>query len=161
MAPRPFVLRLRRGLTGVVPDPDWPAGIQIRTLVKKKEDAKAAHAVLEAGYWEGGGGAPMFHKWWSQLKKNKEFDPDLVFLATDIDGVVGIAQCWTSGFIKDLAVHPRARRRGVARALMLTALQAFKERRHKHVDLKVREENSAALALYQQLGMQVVGREPG
>ena len=27
-------------------------------------------------------------------------------------------QCWTSAFVKDLAVHPRARKQGVGRALM-------------------------------------------
>ena len=162
MAPPPVVLRMRRDLRGNVAEPYWPAGIRIRTLDRKdKKDALAAHAVLEAGYYEGGGGAPKFNKWWSQLRKDKEFDPALFFLASDAEGVVGICQCWTSFFVKDVAVHPRVRRRGIARALMFTAFEAFKARGASHVDLKVREENAAAQRLYEGLSMTVVAREPG
>jgi ribosomal protein S18 acetylase RimI-like enzyme len=148
---------MRKLLKGTLPEPDWPGGVRIATLDKK--DAKAAHAVLAAGYWEGGGGAPSYDTWWTHLKKDREYDPALFFLAFDHEGCVGIAQCWTSNFIKDLAVHPRARRRGVATALMLTAFEAFHARRAPHVDLKVREENIAAQELYAKLGMKVIGRE--
>lgn len=159
MAPKPFVLRMRRELDGTVDRPEWPEGVYCRTLQEK--DAKAAHAVLSAGFWEGGGGAPMFRQWWSQLRKDSEFDPALFFLAVDREGVIGLAQCWTSAFVKDLAVHLRARRRGVGRALMLTAFGAFAGRGAGHVDLKVREENLGAQRLYHDLGMRIVGREPG
>jgi ribosomal protein S18 acetylase RimI-like enzyme len=160
--PPPFVLRMRRDLSRNVGEPYWPAGIRIRTLNHKdRKDAVAAHAVLQASYYEGGGGAPAFKKWWPKLKKDKEFDPSLCFIAEDAEGVVGICQCWTSNFIKDVAVHPRVRRRGLARALMLTAFEAFKTRGAPHVDLKVREENAAAQRLYEALGMSVVAREPG
>jgi ribosomal protein S18 acetylase RimI-like enzyme len=159
MAPRPYVLRMRRDLGGVLQRPSWPSDIGVRTLAK--QDAQQAHAVLASGYWEGGGGAPNFRRWWTQLSKDAEFDPTLCFLAVDGEGVCGIAQCWTSAFVKDLAVHPRARRRGVGRALMLTVFEAFDARRADFVDLKVREENVTAQALYRQLGMHVVGRELG
>jgi ribosomal protein S18 acetylase RimI-like enzyme len=159
MAPKPFVLRMRRELDGSIEQPVWPLGVSCRTLEKK--DAKAAHAVLAAGFWEGGGGAPMFRQWWSQLRKDSEFDPALFFLAVDREGVAAIAQCWTSAFIKDLAVHPRVRRIGVGRALMLTAFQVFAARGATNVDLKVREENLGAQRLYHDLGMRIVGRERG
>lgn len=159
MAPRPFVLRMRRELGGRLPAAQWPAGVTVKTL--EKRDARAAHDVLAAGYWEGGGGAPKFRQWWTQLNKDSEFDPALCFLAVDADGVCGLAQCWTSAFVKDLAVHPRARRRGIARALMLTVFEAFDARRADFIDLKVREENLAAQQLYRDLGMHVVAREPG
>jgi len=162
MAPAPFVLRMRRDLSAPVGEPYWPAGIRIRTLNQKdKKDVAAAHAVLQSSYYEGGGGAPALKKWWPKLKKDKEFDPALCFIAEDAEGVVGICQCWTSNFIKDVAVHPRVRRRGLGRALMLTAFGAFKTRGAAHVDLKVREENAAAQRLYEGLAMTVVAREPG
>jgi len=148
---------MRKILKGTLPEPDWPGGVRIATLDKK--DAKAAHTVLAAGYWEGGGGAPSYDTWWTHLKKDREYDPALFFVAFDHEGCIGIAQCWTSNFIKDIAVHPRARRRGVATALMLTAFEAFHARRAPHVDLKVREENTAAQELYTKLGMKVIGRE--
>jgi ribosomal protein S18 acetylase RimI-like enzyme len=157
MGSAPRVLRMRKVLKGTLPEPDWPGGVRIKTLDKK--EAKDAHAVLAAGYWEGGGGAPKFDNWWAHLRKDREYDPALFFLALDHEGCVGIAQCWTSNFIKDIAVHPRARRRGVGTALMLTTFEAFHARGAPHVDLKVREENTAAQELYAKLGMKVIGRE--
>ncbi len=157
------VLRMRRDLSGPVEAPQWPQGVALVTLGRNpgKSLVQAAHAVLEAGFWEGGGGAPIFRQWWKALRKDKEFDPDLVFLAMEGAAVIGMAQCWTSAFVKDLAVHPHARRRGIGRALMLAAFNAFIQRGASHVDLKVRAENTAAIALYTSLRMQTVARERG
>lgn len=158
-----FVLRMRRELSGAIETPRWPAGVTVRTLGPKPDRklAQAAHAVLEAGFWQGGGGAPIFRQWWKALRKDFEFDPSLVFLAIERGEVIGIAHCWTSAFVKDLAVHPRARRCGIGRALMLTVFQAFALKNVPHVDLRVREENAAAIALYLSLRMQTIAREPG
>lgn len=158
-----FVLRLRRDLAGPREAPLPPAGVLLATLGPKpaKKLTQAAHGVLEAGFWDGGGGAPIFRQWWKALRKDTEFDPNLVFLAIDGADVIGMAQCWTSAFVKDLAVHPRARRRGVGRALMLTVFDAFAARGAPHVDLKVREENTGAIAFYRSLRMQMILREPG
>jgi ribosomal protein S18 acetylase RimI-like enzyme len=160
---RNAVLRMRRDLAGAIERPVWPAGVVVRTLGAKpeKELVQAAHAVLEAGFWEGGGGAPIFRQWWKALRKDEEFDPALVFLAMEGAEVIGLAQCWTSAFVKDLAVHPRARRRGIGRALMLHAFQVFADRGAGHADLKVRAENAAAIALYHSLRMQTIAREAG
>jgi ribosomal protein S18 acetylase RimI-like enzyme len=158
-----FVLRMRRDLGGDIEQPVWPAGVAVRTLGARPEKklVQAAHAVLEAGFWEGGGGAPIFRQWWKALRKDDEFDPALVFLAMEGADVIGMAQCWTSSFVKDLAVHPAARRRGIGRALMLHAFHAFAQRGAAHVDLKVRAENAHAIALYHSLRMQTIAREPG
>jgi len=135
----------------------------VRTLSANPEKKllQAAHAVLTPGYWEGGGGAPIFRKWWNALHKDKEFDPSLVFIALDSEGVAGLAQCWTSAFVKDLAVAPRMRRIGLGRALMLAAFETFSRRGADHVDLKVRADNAPAIALYKSLGMRTIERSPG
>jgi len=44
---------------------------------------------------------------------------------------------------------------------MLAAFNAFARRGATHVDLKVREENTAAIALYTSLRMQMVSRQCG
>lgn len=159
---RGFVLRMRRDLSVAIEAPVWPAGVVLRTLGPSPDRklVQAAHAVLEAGFWEGGGGAPIFRRWWKALRTDAEFDPALVFLAMEGADVIGMAQCWTSAFVKDLAVHPAARRRGIARALMLSSFEAFRRREAGAVDLKVREDNKPAVALYLSLRMQTISRDP-
>lgn len=157
-----FVLRMRRDLGGSLETPRWPGGVAVQTLPNKPEKTllKAAHAVLTPNYWEGGGGAPIFPRWWKALRKDDEFDPALFFIATDSEGVAGLVHCWTSAFVKDLAVAPRFRRKGLGRALMLAAFEAFTERGAGHVDLKVRADNAPAIALYKSLGMRTIERIP-
>jgi ribosomal protein S18 acetylase RimI-like enzyme len=73
-------------------------------------------------------------------------------------GVVAVAQCWTSAFIRNLVVHPRAQRRGLGIALLDRAFEAFADRREGHVDLKVMESNRTARHLYERAGMDYVQR---
>jgi len=70
-----------------------------------------------------------------------------------------VAQCWTSAYIKNLVVHPRAQGRGLGRALLLHAFNVFQQRREGFVDLKVLEDNVRAQHLYESVGMHVVRRE--
>lgn len=120
-------------------------------------DAFAVHSLLALGYARGGGEVAAFEDWWSALRGDEEFAADLCFLAVDRSGdILGVAQCWTSAFIKDLVVHPKARRRGLGEALLTTAFQAFQRRGAAHVDLKVRRDNRSALRLYRRLGMREV-----
>jgi ribosomal protein S18 acetylase RimI-like enzyme len=158
--PATFILRMRRDLSGPVEVPVWPRGIVVKTLSAKPDRKllQAAHAVLEPGYWEGGGGAPIFRQWWKALHKDAEYDPSLVYVAVDGEGVAGLAQCWTSAFVKDVAVAPRMRRKGLGRALMLNVFAEFAQRGAQHVDLKVREDNAGAIALYHSLRMRTVER---
>ncbi|MEY4785321.1 MAG: hypothetical protein RIR41_3256, partial [Pseudomonadota bacterium] len=53
------VLRMRRDLSGPVETPQVPQGGVLFTLGRNPERrlGQAAHGVLEAGFWEGGGGA--------------------------------------------------------------------------------------------------------
>ncbi len=154
------VLLMRRQLAGTLAAPAWPEGVTLQQLGLKpnRKLLQEAHAVLTSGYWEGGGGAPIFRQWWKALSRDDEFDPALFFIAVDKEGVAGLAQCWTSAFVKDLAVAPRMRSRGLGRALMLAAFNAFAQRGAPHVDLKVREDNTPAIALYKSLGMRMIER---
>lgn len=56
--------------------------------------------------------------------------------------------------IANVAVHPKYRRRGIARALTAAALDHAQKRRARSVWLHVREENEAAGNLYRSMGFQ-------
>ncbi len=58
------------------------------------------------------------------------------------------------GHIKDLAVHPAYRRRGVARKLLERALTQLEDHGVVRTSLEVRESNDAAIALYRSLGFE-------
>jgi ribosomal protein S18 acetylase RimI-like enzyme len=147
------VQRLRRDLSAVVDAAVWPEGFSLRAFTPK--DASAVHRLMRIAYAEGGGSVGAFDDWWPRLRDDDEFDANLCFLAVDGGGeIVGAAQCWTSAFVKDLVVHPDARRRGLGEALLLTAFEAFRRRGAAHVDLKVEADNpSGAARLYRRLGM--------
>jgi ribosomal protein S18 acetylase RimI-like enzyme len=150
------IQRLRRDLTEEIADPVWPTGFRLRAF--SAVDAPAAHHLMQTAYAGGGGSVDAFAAWWPAVRDDAEFDADLCFIAVDERGeIAGAAQCWASGFVKDLVVHPRARRRGLAEALLLTAFQAFRRRGAAHVDLKVETDNpTGAVRLYRRLGMREV-----
>ncbi len=152
-----FCFLMRRNLSQDVPAIDWPQGIELCNY--RPELAPAAHQLMQLGYREGGGRVPALDVWQQQYETDAEYDPALCFIASDADGVIGVAQCWTSSYIKNLVVHPRAQGRGLGRALLLHAFKVFQDRREGFVDLKVLEDNLRARQLYEKSGMYVVRRE--
>jgi ribosomal protein S18 acetylase RimI-like enzyme len=153
-----FCLLMRRNLAEVVPAISWPQGIVLHEY--RQERAEAVHRLMELGYLEGGGRVPTLDVWQQRFETDPEYDPSLCFIAQDADGIVGVCQCWTSAYIKNLVVHPRAQGRGLGRALLLNAFKVFQQRREGFVDLKVLEDNLRAQRLYESCGMTVVRREP-
>ena len=145
-------LRLRRDLSRPLPSPDWPGDIGLTPFTDGI--APALHALMADGYAPGEGEVPGFDDWWPALRRDCEFDPQLIFIARAEDGsIAGVCQCWTSAFVKDLVVARVHRGRGIGAALMLTAFAAFRDRGAPHVDLKVMRGNARAIALYRSLGM--------
>ena len=63
--------------------------------------------------------------------------------------------------VLSLGVAPVARERGIARALMLAAIQRVSLRGLSELYLEVAEDNAAALGLSRALGFAPVGRRPG
>lgn len=145
----PGDVRLRKHLVGPVQPSAFPAGFRLKPFVA--EDAPALHALLDEAFDD----QEDFEPWWNALRADDEFDPALVFLAVDDRGrLAAAAQCWTSGFVKDLATAQAARGQGLGEALMLTVFSAFKARGAAHVDLKTSMiKNAAAVRLYKRLGM--------
>lgn len=152
-----YCFLMRRDLGKDAPDAPWPQDIELRTY--SVEMAADVHDLMQLGYREGGGRVPALNTWQQQFETDPEYDPSLCFIAHDGEGVVGVVQCWTSAYIKNLVVHPRMQGRGLGRALLLNAFKVFQQRREGFVDLKVLEDNRRAQRLYESAGMYVVRRE--
>lgn len=149
------VVRLRKIIDDSLDVPHWPSDIRLFTL--SASSSQDAHDLLVNGYRNGGGTVGPYDEWWSNLQADSEYDAHLCVLAYDDTGIVGIVQCWTSRFVKDLVVHPRRRHEGIATSLLLHVFGIFSKRGAGAVDLKVEKDNTAAMALYLKLGMQPVG----
>lgn len=143
-------IRLRKYLDDDLHEPRWPEGFVLRPFVA--ESAVALHGLFVEAFDDQDA---HFDGWWQRLSGDEEFDPTLVFMAWgEDDKLAAAAQCWTSGYVKDLATTASARGKGLGEALMLTAFRAFKARGVRLVDLKTSTiKNAAAVRLYRRLGM--------
>lgn len=151
-------LRFRRDLNEPFPAPVWPDGVA--PVLFSQTMAEELHALLCEGYAKGEGDVPPFAAWSSGLFSDPEYDAELIFVAEADDGrLVGLAQCWNSGFLKDLVVAPGWRRQGLGEALLLRVFEALKNRYHTQLDLKVKSSNLAAIRLYKRLGMVAVTQD--
>lgn len=148
---------LRKDLLGATPTPLWPPGAKLERFAPEQH-SKPAHALLVEAYRGGGGQVASYEDWWAALRSDPEYDPAVFFLAVDGGNhVVGLAQCWISAYLKDLAVAKSWQCRGIGQALVLHAFAVFRARGAIHLDLKVEDDNpSGAGRLYQQLGMRPV-----
>lgn len=147
---------MRRDLKRPIPAVHWPDAMQ--SVAFNDRNAAAVHQLFILGTALGGGHVAEFDTWLAGFKTDPEFDPALCLVVEDSLGVVAVAQCWTSAFIRNLVVHPRAQRRGLGLALLYQVFETFAERREGQVDLKVMESNLAARQLYERAGMHYVQR---
>ncbi|UZE30098.1 GNAT family N-acetyltransferase [Pseudomonas asplenii] len=148
-------LLLRKDLDGLLEVPQWPADIRLEAL--HPEQMEAVHALLIQAH-DDDLEIEDFSNWRERFTCDAEFDPSLCLLAMDEQGLVGVAQCWTSAYIKDLVVHPRRRGEGLGQALLRHTFQVFASRGEAFVDLKVMEDNLPARCLYDAAGMRFIQR---
>jgi ribosomal protein S18 acetylase RimI-like enzyme len=143
---------MRRDLNDLPRTDAWPEGIRLERFTHAM--ARDAHALMTAAYADGGGRMPAFEAWWRALSQDGEYASELCFPVRDQSGqLAAFAQCWTSGFVKDFAVHPDWQRRGLGRALLLHVFQVFRMRGAIAVSLKVEADNARALQFYRNLGL--------
>ena len=150
---------MRRSLSEPFGEAVWPDGITARTFVPS--DAAGVHRLLEQAYAAGGGSVPGFGEWLPAMTGDSEFSADLWFIASSGNEIAGVALCWTSSFVKDIAVEAAWRHHGLGTALLLHCCTVFAARGATALDLKVDSENpSGAVRLYEQLGFRVIERIP-
>ena len=150
-------LLLRKDLRQPITAVQWPEGFRLTTL--SEELLPQVHTLLEQGYATGHGSVESLEHWQHALLHDAEYDPQLCFVSL-LDGeVVGVAQAWSSAYLKDLVVHPRLQGSGLGSALLSHVFSVFKQRGEPCVDLKVMEHNHPARRLYHRHGMLLICRE--
>ncbi len=143
------------------PLPVWPDGIGVRVFVPG-QDNRATYEAMDEGFrgsW--GYEQESFEEWERFGVANTDFDPSLWFLAVDGDEIAGTALCRHDvgetvhiGWIDQLAIRPRWRKRGLALALLHHAFGEFYRRDILKCGLAVDAENvSGATRLYERAGM--------
>ena len=100
---------------------------------------------------------------WSEKSIREELQNEwaLWYVALEGDrflGYIGIQYGLDGGDIMTIATEPEYRGNGIGKALILHVLEILKEKHLQYLTLEVRPSNAPALALYQRLGFQPVGR---
>jgi mycothiol synthase len=156
------LLIMERGLDEEMPEPVIPAGVQIRTFERGRDEqewlrvnaAAFAHHPEQA-LIDGDDLADRMAEPW--------FDPKGFFVATIEDTMVGFH--WTKqhqdqlGEVYVLGVTPSAARRGLGKALLVTGLRSLQERGSTRVQLYVEADHRAAIELYLNYGFATVSRD--
>ena len=152
------VLEMQIALAGDVAEPRWPDGIRRRTFDAER-DAREVHATLVEAFAGSDERVAPFEEWLPWVTGDPSYDPALVFVADAAGAVAGMAQCWTEGFVKDLAVRPAFRGRGLGEALLHAVFAEFARRGVGEVRLKVDASNpTGAVRLYTRVGMREARR---
>lgn len=102
---------------------------------------------------------------WSEAVWREELaSPFGLYLALEENGVVsghiGVKLISDEMHVMTVAVRPELRRRGYARILFQSALEAPASAGARHVHLEVRPSNTGARALYRSLGFVETGLRP-
>lgn len=103
-----------------------------------------------------------FSEPWSEEGILEAYRLGTKFFAAEADkkliGYIGIKAVIDEGYITNIAVFPRFRRRGVAKALLNKVFEFAKEKGLSFVSLEVRPSNTEAVSLYEKTGFKEEGR---
>ena len=103
-----------------------------------------------------------FNDPWSEKSIASELNNRLSLWLVALDGERVVAYVGSQSVLGEtdmmnIAVHPDYRRQGIAEALVISLVQALKEKGNHSLMLEVRASNAPAKALYEKLGFQQVG----
>jgi mycothiol synthase len=140
------------------PQPHWPTGISVRTLVLQRDEQATFEAVEDAFRDMWGRPRGTFERFVRETQK-ESFDPSLWFLATDGDEIAGLTLCKTlagEGWVDVVGVRRPWRNRGLGLALLRHAFTEYHRRGTRKVSLSVDAESiTGAPRLYGRAGMRV------
>jgi mycothiol synthase len=149
------------------PQPTWPAGISVRSMIPNQEEEAVYRADIEAfrDHW-GFVERPFeedFARWLHYTQNNPHYDPSCLFLALDGDQIAGLCLCVPqdneypdTAWVNTVGVLRPWRRRGIALALLHHAFGEFYRRGIYKVGLGVDADSlTGATKLYEKAGMHV------
>ena len=149
-----FVHRYRCDLDR--PIPAWTIYPYIIRPYRAATDGQPVHALIEDAYADGGRLAAL-DAWFQALSSTSGFDPGLAFvIETPIGTMVAAGIAGSAGLVKDIAVARAFRRQGLGTMLLSHICQAFQRRGTRAIELDVRADNHAAIALYEGLAWRCV-----
>jgi mycothiol synthase len=156
-----YFVEMLRSLSEPLPPAALAEGLEIRPWSDDvDEPARLAHNEAFADHW---GSQPVTRHAWDEWH-DEFFVPEASFVAAAGSRVVGYLSAAvyphdfesrgrTEGWIEGLGVVRRYRRRGVASALLVAAMEAFRRRDLEHAVIGVDAENpTGAFGLYRRLG---------
>lgn len=144
------------------PEVVLPPGVRIRPFVHGR-DEQLMWDVMRAGFEDDWDGTDDSATWLAGHQDEEVYDPALWFFAEDGGSAIGVAQArpqWRAqsdtGWLKNLAVLPEARRRGIGRALVMHAAALFHDRGKKRMVLGTFADNpTGAPEFYVRVGMRL------
>ncbi|MFN2521974.1 MAG: GNAT family N-acetyltransferase [Mycobacteriales bacterium] len=147
------VWKMRRELTGELPTPVWPAGVQVVPF----DDPHAVWELVMRGFAGAFGSHQRPYDEWALHALGT--DRSAICAAQDgvLVGVATTALRAGDGYVGQLTVAPEHRGRGIALALLHETFRRDAARGLPATQLGVDGENEGARRLYDKAGMSVVG----
>jgi ribosomal protein S18 acetylase RimI-like enzyme len=151
-------------LDGELGDPHLPEGIESREF--RPGDERRVFEAVDEAFRDSWDHVPAVYEEWRHWALDRDdFDPSLWWLARDEDEIAGFCLCRPHeteqgmGWVSSLGVRRAWRRRGIARALLLTSFHEFRRRGFARVALGVDADSlTGANLLYESAGMHPVRR---
>ena len=153
-----FYFQMQIDFDGRLKEPQLPAGIDIRTFVVD-QDESAVHQLIQSAFDQPGRMPTSYEDWAAHMMRADIFEPDLWFVATSGDEIVGACLCFnysTGGWVRQLGVSDSWQRKGIGSALLRHAFLAFQQRGVDSVGLSVESVRPDAFQFYQDVGMKQV-----
>lgn len=152
-----MIYQLNVALTKKPDRPKWPAGLTLRTFTTDV-DAYPTYELVQEAFDRPGRIRPSFEQWKQHMIRSEIYEPELWQLAFDGEDMVGACLAFdypAEGWVRQLAVSEKWRRRGLGSALLKNAFVVFHQRRKPQVGLTTESDNPDALEFYERNGMTV------
>ena len=148
------VWRMRRELTGELPEPVLPAGVEVRPFDGDR-DGRAVWALVQRGFDGTFGSHRRPFEEWALFSLGPGRDAVCVYEQDALIAVATTGPRAGEGHVMQLTVDPAHRGRGLALALLHEAFRRDAAAGHDATSLTVDGENDGARRLYDKAGMAV------